>query len=143
MQSVTYDQALDIALCHGWIDGQRKTHDSLNFIQRFTPRRKGSIWSKRNVEKVAVLMEEGRMREGGLREVELARGDGRWERAYGGSGMEIPEDLARALGEQGKNKLEALDRASRFSYLFKVVTARTGESRKKWIGVVVDEMNAL
>lgn len=83
------------------------------------------------------------MREGGLREVELAKGDGRWERAYGGSGMEVPEDLGRALGEDGKKKLEGLDRASRFSYLMKVVTAKTAEGRKKWIGVVVDEMKKL
>lgn len=143
MQTVTYDQALDIALCHGWIDGQRKTHDALNFIQRFTPRREGSIWSKRNVEKVAVLISEGKMREGGLREVELAKRDGRWERAYGGSGMEVPEDLGRALGSEGKKKLEGLDKGTRFAYLFKVVTAKTAESRKKWIGVVVDDMNKL
>ncbi|KAF5706595.1 hypothetical protein FMUND_11506 [Fusarium mundagurra] len=83
--SITYDQALDTALCYGWIDGQRKSLDATHFIQRFTPRRKKSLWSQRNVNKVAVLTEAGRMKPAGQAEVDAAREDGRWDRAYSSS----------------------------------------------------------
>jgi uncharacterized protein YdeI (YjbR/CyaY-like superfamily) len=79
--SVTYDEALDVALCYGWIDGQRKAYDATHYIQRFTPRRRRSIWSKRNVNKVAELTAAGRMQPAGLAEVEAAQRDGRWQAA--------------------------------------------------------------
>jgi len=79
--SVTYDEALDVALCYGWIDGQRKSFDSTFFLQRFTPRRRRSIWSKRNVDRVANLTAAGKMQPSGLAEVEAAKEDGRWEAA--------------------------------------------------------------
>jgi uncharacterized protein YdeI (YjbR/CyaY-like superfamily) len=79
--SVTYDQALDVALCYGWIDGTRRAYDAEHFIQRFTPRRPRSIWSKRNTEKVAALTAAGRMQPSGLAQVDAAKKDGRWDRA--------------------------------------------------------------
>src|SRR2546421_6950221 len=80
-KSVNYDQALDVALCYGWIDGLRKKYDALSFVQRFTPRRKRSAWSKRNREHVARLIECRKMRAAGLKEVEAAKADGRWAAA--------------------------------------------------------------
>lgn len=82
--SVSYDEALEVALCWGWIDGQRKAHDSGHYLQRFTPRRPRSQWSRRNTEKVAVLSAAGRMQPAGMAEVEAAKQDGRWDAAYAG-----------------------------------------------------------
>ncbi|MFW6074252.1 MAG: YdeI/OmpD-associated family protein, partial [Chloroflexota bacterium] len=91
--TVTYDEALDIALCYGWIDGQRKAVDEQYFIQRFTPRRPRSKWSKRNREKATALIEAGRMQPPGLREIERAKADGRWEAAYDGpANATVPPD---------------------------------------------------
>ena len=81
VSSVTYDEALDVALCYGWIDGQRKAYDATHYIQRFTPRRRRSQWSKRNVNRVAELTAGGRMQPSGLAEVEAAQRDGRWQAA--------------------------------------------------------------
>src|SRR5690349_13409460 len=83
--TVTYAEALEVALCFGWIDGQKASYDETSFLQRFTPRRSPSKWSKINVDKVEQLISEGRMRPAGLVEVERAQSDGRWEAAYGGS----------------------------------------------------------
>ena len=96
--SVSYSDALDVALCHGWIDGQKGRHDDDYWLQRFTPRKPGSNWSKINTERAAALIASGRMTPAGLREVEQAQADGRWERAYESqSRITVPEDLARAL----------------------------------------------
>lgn len=92
--TLTYDTALDEALCSGWIDGQRRGRDHSTYRQRFTPRRKASLWSQRNLGLVAALIAEGRMRERGHAEIERAKGDGRWDRAYAGSATAtVPEDL--------------------------------------------------
>ena len=80
--TISYSEALDVALCHGWIDGQKGRHDDEYWLQRFTPRKPGSNWSKINTERAAALIESGRMRPAGLREVERAQADGRWEQAY-------------------------------------------------------------
>src|SRR5699024_2357029 len=91
--TLTYAQALDEALCSGWIDGQKRSFDAATFLQRFTPRRPRSIWSARNVEHVARLQAEGRMRDRGLAEVAAAQADGRWERAYAGQATAlVPDD---------------------------------------------------
>ncbi|KAF5975675.1 hypothetical protein FBULB1_7251 [Fusarium bulbicola] len=108
--SITYDQALDTALCYGWIDGQRKSHDAAHFIQRFTPRRKKSLWSQRNVNKVADLIASGRMTPAGQAEIDAAREDGRWERAYSSSSNAVvPEDFERAFLMEVGNGEEAGD----------------------------------
>ena len=98
LPSITPKEAIDVALCWGWIDAIRKSCDANSYLQRYTPRRSRSIWSRINVENVERLVAEGRMTEHGLREVEAAKKDGRWERAYaGGREMELPEDLAARI----------------------------------------------
>ncbi|KAK3302634.1 bacteriocin-protection, YdeI or OmpD-associated-domain-containing protein [Chaetomium strumarium] len=134
--SVTYEEALDTALCFGWIDGQKKSHDADHFLQRFTPRRRNSMWSKRNVEKVAALLAAGRMREPGLAEVESAKADGRWERAYSASSvMEVPADLQAALDRNKKAKtfFKGLGKTKQYSFLWRLATTKREETRKKKI----------
>ncbi|KAK4649988.1 hypothetical protein QC762_703410 [Podospora pseudocomata] len=138
--SISYDEAIDCALCYGWIDGQRKALDSLYFLQRFTPRRKNSMWSKRNVQKVAALTLAGRMEEAGLAEVKRAQEDGRWDRAYdGASMMEMPEDFGAALAGNDKAKgfWEGLGKTKRYTFLMKLVTTKRAETRTKKIGEFV------
>ncbi|KAJ4303959.1 hypothetical protein N0V88_001561 [Collariella sp. IMI 366227] len=138
--SVTYAEALDAALCYGWIDGQKKTHDAQHFIQKFTPRRKNSMWSKRNVDKVAALIEGGRMRQPGQFEIDAAKADGRWERAYSSSSvMEVPEDFQAALGQNIKAKtfFEGLGKTKRYSFLWRIATVKREETRRKKIGQFV------
>src|SRR5262249_13199682 len=96
--SVSYDEALDVALCYGWIDGQKRPDDEKFWLQAFTPRRKRSIWSKRNREKALVLIDSGEMQHAGLAEVERAKKDGRWDAAYdSASRSTVPDDLQSAL----------------------------------------------
>ncbi|KAK0666935.1 hypothetical protein QBC41DRAFT_145258 [Cercophora samala] len=138
--SVSYDEAIDCALCYGWIDGQRKALDSLYFLQRFTPRRKNSMWSKRNVEKVAALTLAGRMEEAGLAEVKRAQEDGRWDRAYdGASMMEMPEDFGIVLAANHKAKgfWERLGKTKRYAFLVKLATTKRAETRARKIGEFV------
>lgn len=133
--SVTYAEALDVALCHGWIDGQKKGFDDTFFLQRFTPRRKKSLWSKNNVAHVARLIAAGRMRDGGRREIDAAKADGRWDGAYhGASRMDVPPELAAALAKNRKAKafFDALDRTNRYAFCWRVqsaVKARTKIAR--------------
>ena len=124
--SLTYDQALDEALCSGWIDGQKRSLDAATFLQRFTPRRRASIWSARNVGIVARLVEESRMRPRGQAEVDRARADGRWDRAYGGSASaDVPDDLAAALAASpaAQALFDRLDRQNRYAILHRTTTA--------------------
>lgn len=129
---MNYAQALDVALCHGWIDGQKRGMGEKFFLQRFTPRRPRSLWSKINIGKVESLIANGRMQPAGLREVEAAKADGRWEAAYhGSSSMEVPAELAEALAKNRKAKafFDALDKANRFSFCWRVHTAKKPETR--------------
>ena len=131
--SVSYAEALDVALCHGWIDGQKKGFDTQFFLQRFTPRRARSAWSKINVAKIEVLAASGRMRPAGLREVEAAKADGRWAAAYDGAkSMDVPEELAKALAKNRKAKafFDALDRTNRYAVCWRVQTAVKPETRR-------------
>ena len=130
--SVNYAQALDVALCHGWIDGQKRGLDEQFFLQRFTPRRPRSLWSKINIGKVEVLIADGRMQPAGLREVEAAKSDGRWEAAYhGASSMEVPAELVAALAKNRKAKafFDTLDKTNRYSFCWRVQTAKKPETR--------------
>ena len=124
--SLSYAQALEEALCSGWIDGQKKSHDAAMFLQRFTPRRTRSIWSKRNVGIVAELVEAGRMRPRGAAEVARAQADGRWDRAYAGSATaEVPADLAAALAAapEAAARFAALTSGERYPMLFRLMSA--------------------
>lgn len=130
--SVNYAQALEVALCHGWIDGQKRGYDERFFLQRFTPRRPRSLWSKINIGHVERLIDAGRMQSGGLREVEAAKADGRWEAAYRSfSDMEVPAELAAALKKNKKAKafFDQLDRTNRYSFCWRVHTAKKAETR--------------
>ena len=131
--SVTYAQALDVALCHGWIDGRKQGDDAQWFLQRFTPRRARSLWSKINVGHAERLIAAGRMRGGGLREIEAAKADGRWDAAYAGAAaMDIPPELAAALerNPQARTAFEALDRTNRYAICWRVATARRIQTRE-------------
>ncbi|KAF4340785.1 hypothetical protein FBEOM_5307 [Fusarium beomiforme] len=143
--SITYDQALDIALCYGWIDGQRKSHDESHFIQRFTPRRKKSLWSQRNVNKVASLIDAGRMKPAGQVEIDAAKEDGRWARAYSSSSNAvIPEDFQKALDENeaAGEFWTGLNRTKRYGFIQRLETAKRPETRRKRIEQFVELLAA-
>jgi uncharacterized protein YdeI (YjbR/CyaY-like superfamily) len=134
--SLTYDEALEEALCHGWIDGQRRSGDASTFVQRFTPRRARSPWSKRNVGIVERLTSEGRMRPAGTAEVERARADGRWQAAYEGQrAIAVPADLAAALAAEPKAQamFEILTSQNRYAILFRTAGAKRAETRARRI----------
>ena len=134
--SLTYAQALEEALCHGWIDGQKAARDEVTFKQRFTPRRARSPWSARNVEIVGRLIEEGRMTARGLESIEQAKADGRWERAYSGqAGMLVPDDLAAALAtdSQASAMFEILTKQNRYAILYRVESAKRAQTRTRRI----------
>lgn len=138
--TVTYAEALDVALCHGWIDGQKRGFDEAWFLQRFTPRRAKSLWSKINVGHVERLVAAGRMRAGGLREVEAAKADGRWDAAYdGGRSMEVPPELAQALAKNRKAKafFDTLNAANRYAVCWRVQTAKKPETKAKRVDTLV------
>jgi uncharacterized protein YdeI (YjbR/CyaY-like superfamily) len=139
-RSISYSDALDVALCHGWIDGQKGRLDDEYWLQRFTPRKPGSKWSKINTERAAALIESGRMRAAGLREVERAQGDGRWEQAYESqSRVTVPEDLARALAanQRARAFFATLDSTNRYAILYRIGTAKRPETRAKRIDAFV------
>jgi uncharacterized protein YdeI (YjbR/CyaY-like superfamily) len=136
VRSVSYPQAVDAALCFGWIDGQKKSDDERYWLQRFTPRSGKSIWSKINREKAIRLIELGQMNVAGLREVERAKRDGRWDRAYDSpSGAAIPADFQAVLNKMPRAKafFATLDSRNRYAVLFRIQTARKAETRAKRI----------
>jgi uncharacterized protein YdeI (YjbR/CyaY-like superfamily) len=134
--TVTHPQALDVALCFGWIDGQRRAHDASWFLQRFTPRRPRSRWSKINTEHVARLTAAGRMRPAGLAQVEAARADGRWAAAYAGQRVaEVPDDLRAALDANPAAAafFATLRGANRYAVLYRVQDAKRPQTRARRI----------
>jgi uncharacterized protein YdeI (YjbR/CyaY-like superfamily) len=130
--SLTYDQALDEALCHGWIDGQVQRRDETTYRQRFTPRRARSPWSARNVGIVARLVAEGRMHPAGVAEVERAQADGRWDVAYAGQAdIEVPDDLAAALAAEPRAQamFDILTSQNRYAVLYRTSSAKRPDTR--------------
>lgn len=141
--SLSYADALQEALCSGWIDGQRRSRDDATFLQRFTPRRRGSVWSVRNTKYVTALIVQGRMRPRGQAEVDLAMRDGRWERAYEGPATaEVPADLAESLANSpaAAARFAALNSSDRYSVLHPIMTARTPTVRSNRIMRAVDRL---
>lgn len=135
--TLTYAEALDEALCHGWIDGQARRRDELTTFQRFTPRRARSPWSTRNVSHVARLTEEGRMHAAGFAEVERAKADGRWEAAYAGPATAVvPDDLAAALAASpaASAMFERLTSQNRYAILHRLGQLKRAETRTRRIG---------
>jgi uncharacterized protein YdeI (YjbR/CyaY-like superfamily) len=136
IQSVTYREALDVALCYGWIDAQKRPESEQAWLQRFTPRKGKSIWSKINREKALALIAAGRMQPAGLEQVERAKQDGRWEAAYDSmAGAEVPDDLQAALDRNARAKkfFATLDRANRYAVLWRIQTAKRAETRARRI----------
>lgn len=140
VQSITPVEAINVVLCWGWIDGIRKSFDEKSFLQRYTPRSKKSTWSQINVDNVARLIQEKRMTEHGLKEVEAAKADGRWDRAYkSGKDLKIPQDLQAAIDAEPKAKemLGKLSEQNRFAFAFRLHNTKTEAGRQKKIETFV------
>jgi len=134
--SLTYDEAIDEAVCYGWVDGQIRRRDERTYSTRFTQRRQRSAWSQSNVERVARLSAEGRMAAAGTSAVEAAKADGRFDAAYAGQATaEVPDDLAAALATEpaAAKTFEILTRQNRYSVIYRVTTARTPATRAQRI----------
>lgn len=139
-QSITYDEAIEVALCFGWIDGQKKAHSDQYWLQKVTPRSAKSVWSQINKQKALALIKSGRMKPAGLKEIERARLDGRWEAAYdSASKSSVPDDFQSALDGNARAKkfFESLDRRNRYAVLFRIQTATNAEARAKKISQFV------
>ena len=140
VDSVSYAQALEVALCFGWIDGQKRSFDEQFWLQRFTPRSPRSRWSRINRDKAQALVEQGRMRPAGAEQIDRAKEDGRWAQAYEGQRLAtVPEDLQRALDTSpaAKTFFETLDRANRYAVVYRVQDAKRPETRARRIAKFV------
>jgi uncharacterized protein YdeI (YjbR/CyaY-like superfamily) len=139
--SLTYPEAVEVALCYGWIDGQANRLDDDYYLQRFTPRRPQSIWSKINREKAQALIDSGAMKPAGMREVERAQADGRWDAAYASpKNAAIPDELVAALRKNAKARkfFETLDSRNRYSIIHRIETAKKAETRARRVVQFVD-----
>lgn len=139
--TVVYAQALDVALCYGWIDGQLKSIDELSYMQRFTPRRPRSIWSKRNIEHITRLTIEGRMKPSGIKEAEDAKNDGRWKAAYDSpSSISLPDDFIALLSQQKEASMfyDSLNKTNKYAIAWRLQTAKRPETREKRIKEILE-----
>jgi uncharacterized protein YdeI (YjbR/CyaY-like superfamily) len=139
--TLSYAEALDEALCFGWIDAQKRGLDDGYWLQRFTPRKRGSRWSKINTQKAEALIAAGRMQSAGLAEVESARADGRWDAAYAGSrSITVPDDLAAALAANpvAAEFFATLNSVNRFAILYRIGTVKRPETRARKIAQYVE-----
>jgi uncharacterized protein YdeI (YjbR/CyaY-like superfamily) len=142
--SINYDLALDEALCFGWIDGQTKSIDDQSYLQKFTPRRARSIWSKRNIEHIKRLEMEGRMKPSGIKEFEAAKNDGRLDRSYDSpSNMIIPQDLIDELSKDNKTAefFNKLSRANIYAITWRLQTAKKPETREKRMKSIIEMLS--
>ena len=143
-KTVTHLEALDEALCFGWIDGIRKSFDDISFLQKFTPRQKRSIWSKRNQENVARLLNEGRMTEAGLAEIDRAKNDGRWEQAYDSpKNMKVPADFLKELKKDrdAYQFFKELTKVNHFAIAFRLHNAKRPETRERRMKDFLDRLS--
>jgi uncharacterized protein YdeI (YjbR/CyaY-like superfamily) len=143
--TVSYAEALDEALCYGWIDGQKKSYDEDSFLQKFTPRRPQSMWSKRNIENVNRLKDAGLMMPAGLLEVEKAQSDGRWEAAYDRpSTMQVPDYFLKELHKHPKAELfyNELNKTNKYAIAWRLQTARTDATRLRRTKTLIAMLNA-
>jgi len=138
--TVSHPDALAVALCFGWIDGQKRAMDEGHWLQRFTPRKPGSRWSKINTEHAEALIAAGRMRPAGMREVEQAKSDGRWERAYlGQRAIAVPDDLRQALqaNPEAADFFATISSVNRYAILYRIGTVKRPETRARKIAQYV------
>jgi uncharacterized protein YdeI (YjbR/CyaY-like superfamily) len=136
LESLSYAAALEVALCYGWIDGQKRAYDDASWLQRFTPRGPNSVWSRINRDKAEELIRSGRMKPAGLDAIERAQENGRWESAYDSpSRAAVPRDFQAALNRSRKAKsfFSTLDRANRYAILWRIQTAKRAETRARRI----------
>jgi uncharacterized protein YdeI (YjbR/CyaY-like superfamily) len=142
-KAISYSEALDVALCYGWIDGQKKAFDEQAYLQKFCPRREKSIWSKINIGHVERLINEGRMRTAGLKAVEKAKAYRNWEKAYDSpSKMTIPEDFLKELSKNKKAEkfFMCLNKTNLFSIGFRLQTAKKQETRDKRMKEIIEKL---
>lgn len=143
-ESIHYDGALDEALCYGWIDSQVAKYDDNSYLQKFTPRRPRSIWSKRNIEHITRLTEAGRMMPSGIAEVEAAKADGRWQRAYDSSTtMETPKDFLEELAKHPKALafFATLNKTNLYAINWRLQTAKTATTRERRMQTIIDMLD--
>ena len=143
-KTITYAEALEEALCYGWIDGQANKYDDKSYIRKFTPRRPGSIWSKINTEKAERLIQEGKMKKAGMQQVELAKADGRWGQAYDSpANMKVPEDFLQPLSKNKKAKsfFDGLNKANLYAIAWRLQTAKKPETREKRLKEILEMMS--
>ena len=141
LASINPEQAIEVVLCWGWIDAIRKSHDEKSFFQRYCPRGKKSVWSKKNVDTVGRLIESGRMTEHGLKQVDAAKADGRWDKAYGsGKNLKIPDDLQAAIDAEpaAREMLSKLTEQNRFALAFRIHNIKTDAARKRKVEAFVE-----
>jgi uncharacterized protein YdeI (YjbR/CyaY-like superfamily) len=144
VDSITYPQAVEVALCYGWIDAVMNKYDEQSYIQRFTPRRSKSIWSKINIDKVTRLIEEGRMKPAGLKEIEAAKADGRWQAAYDSpSNTIMPEDFLLKLSKNAKAKkfFDTLNKSNTYAIAWRLQTAKKPETREKRMNIILEMLS--
>ena len=142
--SISPQEALEFALCYGWIDGQRKTFDDKYFLNKYTPRRKGSLWSKRNCVIANLLIKDKRMKPSGMKEIEAAKTDGRWERAYDSAkNMTIPPDFLDRVkkSKKGFKFFKSLNKTNMFAIGFRLQTAKKPETREKRMKAILEMMD--
>ncbi len=142
--SVSYAEALESAICYGWIDGQKASFDDQYWLQKFTPRGPRSIWSKVNCDKAMILIVEGKMEPAGLRQVERAKADRRWDQAYASqSKITVPDDLQNELDKnpQAKEFFSTLDSGNRYAILWRIQTAKKAETRSARIQKFVEMLS--
>jgi uncharacterized protein YdeI (YjbR/CyaY-like superfamily) len=142
--SVTYAEAVEVSLCYGWIDGQANKYDENSYLQRFTPRRPKSIWAKKNIERVTRLIASGRMKPPGLKEIDAAKADGRWEIAYDSpANMEIPNDFLKEVFQNPKAKkfFGTLNKTNLYSIAWRLQTAKKPETRQKRMKAIIDMLS--
>ena len=142
-KTVTYAEALEEALCYGWIDGQANKYDDTSYIQRFTPRRAKSIWSKINTDRAERLISEGKMKKAGMEQIALAKADGRWQQAYDSSkNMKMPEDFLQQLSKNKKAKafFETLNKTNQYAIAWRLQTAKKPETRERRLKAILEMM---
>jgi uncharacterized protein YdeI (YjbR/CyaY-like superfamily) len=138
--TVTHDQALDVALCYGWIDGLSRTFDDVYFLQKFTPRRPRSLWSKRNIEKTEQLVVSGKMQPAGIAEIEAAKKDGRWAAAYDSvKNMQMPADFIAVLQNNPKALafFNSLNKTNTYAIAWRLATAKRPETRQRRMDIIL------
>lgn len=143
-KSLTYAEALDVALCYGWIDGQKQAKDDNSWLQKFTPRRAKSNWSKKNTEHAERLIRTGKMKPAGLAEIDAAKKDGRWQRAYASpSNSKIPEDFLKALSrdKEALAFFNSLDKANVYAITYRLETAKKPETRERRMKLILEMMS--